>query len=121
MQSVALRFSPLCGICYMLVTHSLRAYFHEFTRHNAEGIFLFHFQGQEFAEFYMLEYQREDGGDWKKFTDRRDKDVSIDQRCTYVYMIYWIRILLPFKFTLVIGAFCQITSSTGKSAFVYVS
>ena len=36
-----------------------------------------YFQGQEFAEQYLLEYQRQDGGRWIRYRDRHNKDVSI--------------------------------------------
>ena len=35
-----------------------------------------YFQGQEFAEQYLLEYQRQDGGRWIRYRDRFNKDVS---------------------------------------------
>jgi len=35
------------------------------------------FKGQEFAEAYMLRYQRVDGGPWVKFKDRKGNEVNI--------------------------------------------
>ena len=35
------------------------------------------FQGQEFAEQYKLEYQREEGGRWVHYTDKWGNQVSL--------------------------------------------
>ena len=34
------------------------------------------FQGQEFADQYMLDYQREDDGEWIRFRSRKEQEVG---------------------------------------------
>ena len=38
---------------------------------------LYIFQGQEFTEEFLLEYQREDGGEWMRFRNKRGEEVGI--------------------------------------------
>ena len=37
---------------------------------------LLNFQGIEFAEAFLLEYQREDGGEWIRFRNKFGEEVS---------------------------------------------
>lgn len=39
-------------------------------------IFLF-LQGQEFTEYFLLEYQREDDGEWVRFKNRKGIEVQV--------------------------------------------
>jgi len=36
-------------------------------------------QGQEFADNYMLEYMRVDGGTWTRFKDKKRNEVCLEQ------------------------------------------
>ena len=33
-------------------------------------------QGQEYTEEFLLEYQREDGGEWMRFKNKRGEEVT---------------------------------------------
>ena len=37
-------------------------------------------QGQEYAERYRIEYQRDDGGKWFKFHNRRGEEVRHERQ-----------------------------------------
>ena len=37
---------------------------------------LFSFQGQEYTEEFLLEYQREDGGEWRRFRHKSGQEVN---------------------------------------------
>ena len=42
------------------------------------NIFLILFQGQEYAEQYLLEYQRRDDSPWIRFRDKHGKEVGVN-------------------------------------------
>lgn len=47
----------------------------------------FYFQGQEYTEYFLLEYQREDGGEWVRFRNRRG--IEVRGQCVYVEGVGW--------------------------------
>lgn len=42
-------------------------------------------QGQEFTEKFLLEYQREDDGEWIRFRNRQAAEVGAQKTWIYIY------------------------------------
>lgn len=68
-------------------------------------------QGQEFAEAYMIEYQRTDNGRWIRFRDRKENEVFL----LSVYMD-WARITHTHTQTALSQSRCSLKSNNASTS-----